>query len=438
MSDKTISFGDDSFYFVKNIIFPGLESSPGGALLFIKRQDISNTGNLVTTLITFLVFILLIYWHHKHSYGEEKGWRYILILLLIAIPAIPASFFILRFQNIGYLKLEHVPYTLYNSTIRFQPDSGVYVADSEQLISIIVDTGDEAINAIKTKVIFNPEDIIIKSIDTTDSGCSYFIEKKIDPKIGQVDISCIVVKESERTGSIMVGNIVVTPKKAGNFELNFDKEETQVLANDGLGTNVLRAAQSSSYIVEDFSNSKNIENKNSIIIFSPTHPNQSRWYNSDKADFVWLGDKDSTYFYSIDSVPEKTPTNIDKTIQGNKVSVPIFNDGVFYFHLVSTSGGITNNYKIKVDKTAPLIKSMLLSSNEIRVGDVVRFLFESEDMMSGVEGNYYVDLGNHLFLPIGLNLFVPFLESGDQNITLRIYDNAGNYSERTDVVKVRP
>jgi hypothetical protein len=79
-----------------------------------------------------------------------------------------------------------------------------------------------------------------------------------------------------------------------------------------------------------------------------------------------------------------------------------------------------------------------LSSDKIVVGDVVRFSFEAEDAGSGVEQNYYVDLGNHLFLPTGSQLFVPFLEAGDHTVILRVYDEAGNYAEHTQIVHVAP
>ena len=86
--------------------------------------------------------------------------------------------------------------------------------------------------------------------------------------------------------------------------------------------------------------------------------------------------------------------------------------------------------------TPPLITSFQLSESKVFVGDVVRFSFQAKDVGSGVQHNYYVDLGNKLFLPIGPNLFVPFLEPGNQTIVLRVYDQANNYSEKSQIINV--
>ena len=79
---------------------------------------------------------------------------------------------------------------------------------------------------------------------------------------------------------------------------------------------------------------------------------------------------------------------------------------------------------------------MDLSAERVVAGDVVRFSFLAEDSGSGIQRNYYVDLGNHLFLPIGPQLFIPFLEAGEQKVVLRVYDDAGNYSEALKTIEV--
>lgn len=76
------------------------------------------------------------------------------------------------------------------------------------------------------------------------------------------------------------------------------------------------------------------------------------------------------------------------------------------------------------------------SEDAVFVGDVVRFVFDATDTVSGVQKNYYVDLGNNLFLPIGQQLFIPFLSAGTQSIKMRVYDNAGNYTDQSKSIHV--
>ena len=94
------------------------------------------------------------------------------------------------------------------------------------------------------------------------------------------------------------------------------------------------------------------------------------------------------------------------------------------------------HYRLLSDRTPPTIQSLRLSADKIVEGDVVRASFNATDVSSGVERNYYIDLGNRLFLPVGASVFIPFLEPGSQAIKLRVYDKAGNYAERTETVSV--
>lgn len=100
------------------------------------------------------------------------------------------------------------------------------------------------------------------------------------------------------------------------------------------------------------------------------------------------------------------------------------------------TGGPIAHYKVQIDKTAPEIISVKLSSEKIKKDDVVRMLIDTNDLGSGIQQNYYIDLGNHLFLPTKSQLFIPFMERGLHKLKIRVYDNAGNYSEQNKTIKV--
>ncbi|MDO8495953.1 MAG: hypothetical protein Q7S43_00665 [bacterium] len=377
-----------------------------------------------------------------HSRGEEYGWRYGALIVFISIPVLALAFAALRLENIGYFRLERIPYILYNSTIRLQPEFGIYDVDFEQRFSIIVDTGDEAINAVQIGLVFDPEAVELKALETASSTCSYVIENTIDATLGIAKLSCVVLKQSGERGSLPIADVIVAPRRVGTFTLSFDKDETRVLASDGLGTDVLRMSQSGSYQVDTFdpnlfttTTTTTTTTLAPFVVFSSTHPNQSRWYNTSTARFLWRGKPSAVYVYAFDSLANTIPSN-KYTTQGNTVELPIPGDGIFYFHLRLASGGNTTHYRLQADRTLPSIVSMQLSTEKVVVGDVVRFSFEAEDIGSGIQGNYYVDLGNHLFLPIGNQLFIPFLETGNKEVVLRVYDGAGNYTEKSRIINV--
>lgn len=435
-SGKTVSFKDYSFYIVENVVFPGLEQSPGGALIFVPRSDISNILNILIGILTLCFFLFLAFRHHVRSRVEERGWRYYVLLVGVSIPVFILALSALYLQNIGYLKLEHIPYALYNSTLRLQPEFGIYDVNFEQRISVVVDTGDENINAVQIGLLFDTEAIEVKALETASSTCSYVIENTIDAHTGLAKLACVILKSEGERGSLKIADVVVVPKQTGTFTLAFDKEETKVFASDGLGTDVLRMSQSGSYTVDNFDPFLfTTTTQQSFVIFSPSHPNQSRWYNTDTAHFVWRGKQGAVYKYAFDSSPDTVPSN-SHTTQDSAVTVPVPGDGIFYFHLQLASGGSTVHYRVQADRTPPSIVSINLSENMIVAGDVVRVSFDGEDVGSGIQKNYYVDLGSHLFLPIGSQLFIPFLEAGDQKVVFRVYDNATNYSEKSQIIHV--
>jgi hypothetical protein len=265
------------------------------------------------------------------------------------------------------------------------------------------------------------------------------LENTVDQKAGIALLSCGILNPEDGRHSIPIAHISVLPLRDGTFDISFDQSETKVLANDGLGTNVLRMSQSGSYRVDNFDTSMDstatTSAERSIVVFSPTHPNESRWYNLEKAYFVWRGKPDAVYRYAFDTSPETIPSN-EHIVTDSKVKLSVPGDGIYYFHLQNVSGGPIAHYRVRSDMTPPSILAMKLSQNKIIAGDVVRFSFDAKDPISGIQRNYYVDLGNRLFLPAGQDLFVPFLNSGDQKVTLRVYDDAGNYSEKTETVHV--
>ncbi|MCX6756076.1 MAG: hypothetical protein NTX85_01935 [Candidatus Nomurabacteria bacterium] len=286
---------------------------------------------------------------------------------------------------------------------------------------------------------YNPDSIKINDFNTDNTDCSYIIEKNIDSKNGILNLSCVLLNYKKiGQKNLSIGKIIVTPQKTGSFDLTFDMDDTKVLANDGLGTNVLRVAQSGGYRVDNFNLDFTKENKTgqrSFVVYSSTHPNENRWYNAKNVKFVWIGKKDAVYRYAFDSEPNTIPSG-SQTTNENTIAFKIPTDGVFYFHLQLDSGGPIAHFKIKSDFTPPTILSMIKSTDDVYQGDVVRFAFNAIDNVSGIQKNYYVDLGGHLFLPVGSEMFVPFLSLGKQSITLRVYDTAGNYAEQMESINV--
>ena len=197
----------------------------------------------------------------------------------------------------------------------------------------------------------------------------------------------------------------------------------------------LRLATGGQYEVTDTIRSSSTES-----VFSPDHPNATRWYDQKNAWFLWNTLPSTTYRYQVDqnatAIPPLSalPTSTDQAA----VSVPA--DGIYYFHLEPITNGIPQpiiSYKIQIDTTPPTPPIVQVSTRTVHTGDIARISFSSTDALSGLQDNFYVKIGDSLFLPTKPPLDVPALEKGTLPIIVRAFDRAGNYSDSSTTISIQ-
>ena len=341
-------------------------------------------------------------------------------------------------KNMGSLRLERSPYPLYNATLSIAPDFGIYHVGSSQNLSVVVDPGDEPVNAIEMTLTYAPEVMHVDDIDTESSPCSMVVDQSIDDEHGTLTFRCVIFDAQMYQDPFAVVVLHVTFVGEGNSDVHFVNEATSVLANDGLGTDVLRYAEDASYKSAWFTldDSDSVDAR-SFVMFSPSHPNPSRWYPADQIQMIWIDAVPGrAYRYTLDEYPSVSVLDAPLSY-AQRATFSVVEDGAYYFHLQAAEGGPIATYPIHVDMTAPRISEFLASSDVVTAGDVVRFSFGGSDASSGVQRNFYVDLGSGLLLPVSQTMYLPFLQEGDQTIRLRIYDNAGNSTEQEKTIHVR-
>jgi hypothetical protein len=417
-------------YMIHNQVFPGLEESPGGALIFVPRYDMSVLVLLGVGFVTLLCFVYVALHMRRHK-NSRYALRYIVLVCVSAssmLLLVQAG--LLYFQKNNFdLTRNYV--TLYNSTMRIQPDSGVYDMGVTQHMNVVVDAGDEDINAVDFTLTFDPQAIEVDDVTLSTSSCMYVLEQSVNQDEGSVKGSCVLSRNHDSTRSVSVAEVTLTPRARVQTNIVFDDAQTHVYAEDGLGTDVLRLTQGGAYRFDNFSEGGLM----APVIYSPTHPNRSRWYNRTDAYITWRGMPRDSFVYTYDTHPTTTP-RLEKSTQKTSVRLRKISDGISYFHVMSLSGGPVNHYKIQTDTVPPEVLTVQASQILVSPGDVVRFEFTAHDSLSGMQRNFYVDLGNHLFLPVGSTLYIPFDEIGEHDIVVRAYDKAGNYTERSITITV--
>jgi len=425
-------------YLIKNIIFPGIEKSPGGVFIFCRSphslQGLS-FGIAIIILFLFLLKIIILFPSFNYSVNRNK---YIRILIISSI----FLFLIIAFISInkldkGTIELKKPVYPIYNSVIKFEPEVDVIDKSFKKYIKLKLFSGGEAINVVGVEIDYDPQIAKVLEINTTKSFCQrdFFIEKSIDNENGKVEIACMLPSPGFMESNGVIAELILQPLKSGKFILHFGKE-TQVLANDGLGTNVLRLAVDGSYDIINYNEEEEFVTPR---IFSYTHPNSERWYQKRDIKFSWNWlEETSRYRYAFNKIADYIPEEENFT-QDNFLRIDVNKDGIYYFHVAEEKEngiGSVSHYKIMIDSTPPFLRTIKVSNTDIDVGEIVRFVFSGQDELSGIQDVSYIKINDGIFLPVKQSVYIPFLQRGENIVTIRIFDKAGNFDDTQVRIKV--
>ena len=431
---EIVSYIKTNAIYYKIYLIPLTEGDSTGGYIVVLQPSKHESSIIVAAALIALLFILIASFIHHTILKKGWGTKTFLPLVFITLFIFYSIFFIfiIRFDRFFTL-IRPSPYLLYNSTIALSPDSGIFDTEAQQHIAVRINTGAEFINAVDARIHYDPTRVQILDISTTNSFCnkSLILTKTIDATTGTADISCLVTNPGFSGSDGTVADILIKPLQEGAFTLSFDPE-TQVLANDGLGTNVLRLATSGQYTITDPSD-------NDTQLFSITHPNSTRWYNTPTARFNWTPTENAQYNYTLDTNPLE-PTVFTNTTTASTITLDTISDGIHYFHLQPIKDGKkqkTLTYKISIDTTPPEKPQITVSDATLSIGDVARVVFTSSDALSGLQKIFYAKIGTSLFLPTKPPLSIPALSHGTIPVTIRVFDQAGNFSDATTTITVR-
>lgn len=419
-----IKMEDGRLYLLKRIVFHGVENSPGGAIIFIPIKHLWITQLLVVLFIlNFFCIATLITTRAHHEKIHAKQFLFTLsllgaVILLLNIP------YLRWYKGITLAKLH--PYPIYNSTLRFLPEFGTFDERYTQKISAIIDSGSEHINAIKTIITYDPKNAQVEDIDTENSVCKHIIRLNHDTIKGEIEIQCIIPDPGYTGDNGLIANLYVKGKTSkGSFTIRYGKESA-VYANDGLATNVLRTTTDTSLRFTNLADARNDSSK--IIGYSPSHTNQERWYANSNVLISWYPEAELDIIHDGKKILDAHPD------QDLPLRISIVEDGI---HNIKLSTDTETDLTVRIDTTPPEYLSFSASATQIKKGGVVHFIASGSDSMSGLQRTFYLKINDELFYPVGTEVYVPFPERGKYLTTLRAYDNAGNYTDKSILITVK-
>ncbi len=432
-------------YVITNHLLTGEGDIYGGVLLLTQVPlTLFLRSMLVSALITLLFFISLLFLEKitiPQLLRFKKRTLYYFLFILTSIVFISVWTGIYSYGKASTMRLDKPEFTIYNSTMKVRPGAGVYAVGQQQQMSVVVYSGGEKIGAIEARLHFDPAVLRIDTLNFDRSICSpdMILEKSFDNTRGTLSIACAVSEQIFSDVRGILADVTFIPVVTGNAAFIFD-ENTHVFAADGLATDVLRTVTSGAYRVFDEKDISGFFSSKSIVIpYSLTHENSTKWYPSRTIVVSWPKIPGASYEYEISQDPSPTIANPQMTFLGS-VSLLASTDGIFYFKVAPKKEGVTGLptiLQIKVDTTPPEKPTIQASNLSIKKNDIVRFQLSSEDAASGMQKNFYVRVDGSLWLPTFSNIYMPFTETGTHVVSVRVFDNAENYSESQVTIKVR-
>ncbi|MFZ2500980.1 MAG: cohesin domain-containing protein [Minisyncoccia bacterium] len=309
--------------------------------------------------------------------------------------------------------------------------------------TVWVSSADQAMNAIDGTISFPSDLLQVVSVSKGGSVLSLWVQ---DPTFsntnGSISFSGVVPNPGYTGSRGQVLSIQFRGKRAGTATVEF-LSSSQVLANDGNGTDILSGTQSSTLTVVPASQpeqtpspAKTLTTSASNVsllahITSSSHPDQIQWYSLSHAIFDWTNAQNiSAIRLGYDENANGSPSVVySDPISHKELDIA---DGISYFHVQekgSGGWGPVSSYRVQIDTVPPLPFTVSFPQGTTSpAGSPVSALFTASDELSGID-HYQVTVDGKdsvITTEEGNHLYAVSAGSGSHTLLVRAYDRAGN------------
>ncbi|MDP2598341.1 MAG: cohesin domain-containing protein [Candidatus Liptonbacteria bacterium] len=337
----------------------------------------------------------------------------------------PILFLLLFLSGAGYANAA--------ASLYLSPTSGSFVVGSTFTVSILLDTGGQAVNAIDASLIFPPNKLQVVSPSAGKSLVQTWItQPTYSNKDGTIQFQGIVPNPGITTDSGLISTITFRTRDIGQASIKFS-DTSRVLLNDGRATDILNKASGGIFHIT-------LPPPQGPIVVSRTNPDQEKWYTTPTVLFEWTASPDiQGYSYVLDENPVTTPDDISETDDGTRVAYNNVADGVHYFHIKGLRqgswGGVTD-YEIKIDRTPPAAFDVRISPSKYTSEKTPIISFLTTDAASGIDHYELAAIpvskteAQKNETPFFIETTSPYIgkfDIGRYQLIIKAYDSAGNY-----------
>lgn len=327
--------------------------------------------------------------------------------------------------------------------IGLSPETGNFGVGKTFTLNVVVDST-RAFNSANATLNFSKDILSVQSLSKTSSALSLWaVEPTFSNGAGTVTFEG--GNTAPLTGKKTLLSITFKALKEGDATISFGN--ASVLAADGRGTDILSVKTSSTYEISATGGGDAAPPPpppppaapvatgpppDAPEISSPTHPEEDRYYNAEKAKFVWEAPFDVTAVRLAFDEKEKTipTTGYDPPISEKEYDN--LKDGVMYFHLRyrnDAGWGPAAHRKIMIDRTPPSDLKFTAAADASST-DVLLTMSATDTLSRLDRYEFAVDGGNPAKIALGElkdgTYTLTGQTPGEHTITLVAYDKAGN------------
>jgi hypothetical protein len=326
------------------------------------------------------------------------------------------------------------------ATLGISPAGVSMTTGGTVLETVFVSSADQALNAIAGTISFPADLLQVVSISKTNSILSLWVQDPIFSNTdGTISWSGVVPNPGYIGSPGAVFVIRFRGNNVGIANVIFRPSLSEVLANDGNGTNILTGTNAATITVNTptlipaspVPPSSPVTGNLLAHITSSSHPDQTQWYKLSHAVFDWTNAQGvSAIRLGYDKNADGTPSVLySEPVSHKELDL---SDDVWYFHVQekSSSGwGPVASYRVQIDTVPPLPFSVTFPNGTTpQSGNPISALFTTTDELSGID-HYQVAVDGKEFTVTaseGSRPYIVSANSGAHMLLVQAYDKAGN------------
>ena len=334
------------------------------------------------------------------------------------------------------------------ATLTFGGGASAIIGQTISVSLLVATEGSEVLNAVSAELRFPEELLTLQSISKTGSIISFWAEEPSYSNTGgTASLQGIIPNPGWKGQSGTVVTLVFKVNAAGSATVSF--ASASVLANDGLGTNILSKTFSKTLSLGGSAPQATSPAQTSgaplgPVLASSTHPDPSVWYSDAGPLFTWNVPKGVTAIRLLyDTHPISSPSVLYEEAIDRKQLLNI-KDGTYYFHaqFQNASGwGAITHMRFQIDTAAPkpFTIAVVRGSSENQPQAIISF--ETTDATSGID-HYTVAVGNATPVTVTTSEVekgaypLPAGEPGQQRVVVKAFDRAGNTATESKTLTI--